>query len=63
MASHIKHPRTHQELAAYCEAADYGVKIRAKRNPRNLPNAWDDKPKADHMARTWKHWRETPWKT
>jgi hypothetical protein len=29
-------------MRAYYDAIDQGVHVRAKRNPANLPNAWDD---------------------
>lgn len=40
----FRHPRTHQEEKAFYGANDSTVvkKIRAKRRPGNLPDAWDD---------------------
>ncbi len=60
-----KTPRTRQEAAqavATEEALEMGfhIKIRAKRNARNLPNAWDDKP--CHSEKNWKRHRKSQWK-
>jgi hypothetical protein len=38
----FKQPHVRQEMRAYYDAIDQGVHVRAKRNPANLPNAWDD---------------------
>jgi hypothetical protein len=38
--------RTTAECRAEHGATEQGVKVRAKRNYRNLPNAWDDMPLA-----------------
>jgi hypothetical protein len=38
------------------------VKIRCKRNLRNLPNPWDDYPRSDIRDRkNWKSQRKTQW--
>jgi hypothetical protein len=39
---HMRSPRTTQEKRQYFSALDQGYKPRAQRNPRNLPDAWDD---------------------
>ena len=40
----------------------YNVKIRCKRNLRNLPNPWDDYPRSDIRDRkNWKSQRKTQW--
>ena len=57
--SYFRHPKTTNERRASFEAAD-GVKIRAKRRGRNLPNDWDDKPA--RRQRSWKRHRRTRWK-
>jgi len=38
--------RTTAECRAESGAEEQGVKVRAKRNRRNIPNAWDDVPHA-----------------
>ena len=38
----MRHPRTTAEVKAENSALDNGVKVRAKRNYRNIPNEWDD---------------------
>lgn len=40
---------------------DYYVKIRANRNCKNLPNAWDDIP-THRIIRNWKIYRKTQYK-
>ena len=55
-------PHTTQERRMSCDDFDgYQVKIRAKRNHKNLPNAWDDLMKGYHR-RTWKRYRTTQYK-
>ena len=41
---------------------DYEIKIRAGRNCKNLPNAWDESI-AMGAGRSWKNYRKTRWKT
>jgi hypothetical protein len=50
----FRHPRTMNEMRQYAAANDdeYPVKVRAIRNPNNLPNAWDDY--YVHADKNWK---------
>lgn len=59
MKIHFKHPHTYQERKAYGAALDSGVKPRAKRAPRNLPENWDDKYPCSQ--RSWKTKRNHQW--
>lgn len=43
------------------DAQYYSVKIRAKRNKANLPEAWDDHWRS-YINKNWKHYRKTQWK-
>lgn len=65
-ANWLKHPKTTQEKRMNQETFDsvYGIFkiVRAKRNPRNLPDAWDDIRKTDASNRNWKRYRKTQWK-
>lgn len=38
----LRHPRTTQERRAACASEVDGLPVRAKRNHRQLPTAWDD---------------------
>lgn len=42
LRSIFRHPKTNQEARACLDAKEQGVKVRAKRNRNNLPNAYDD---------------------
>lgn len=53
----LRNPRTTQE-----KRANQGGWRRAKRKPKNLPNAWDDILRSDMNHRTWKRHRRTQWK-
>ena len=50
-----------QYYAALDQDTDVPVKLRARRNPRNLPNAWDDK--YFYKGRGWKNFRKTQYKS
>lgn len=49
-----KHPKTRQEAKQYYNDPEY---VRPKRNPKHLPNAWDDKFVT--TTRSWKDHRKT----
>ena len=51
----FRHPQTGNELRA-----NAGADVRAKRNPRHLPTAWDDINRC--LQRTWKLYRKTQYK-
>jgi len=63
-----RHPKTTQErrIARAHERDEdlryYGIKVRAKRNFRNLPNAWDDISHSDWGQKNWKNYRRTQYK-
>jgi len=44
------------------DATEAGVRVRAKRNCRNLPNSWDDYGRGDYAHRSWKRQRRTRWR-
>lgn len=56
----IRRPHTQQERRLAVSMEDE-PRIRAKRNARNLPTAWDDQwiP----LRRTWKAWRRAQHRT
>jgi hypothetical protein len=56
MIKFFRYPRTRQEMAAASDAEDQGVTVRAKRNPNNLINAWDDIGR--EYSRSWKSQRK-----
>lgn len=65
----LRRPRTTQERRAngkrsFLEIDGYKIKLRAKRNYRNLPNAWDDIVIHDFCRQhlCWKKLRKTRWK-
>jgi len=56
-------PATTQEAKAYEAATAQGVKVRARRNPRNLPNSYDDKPRSrSYSANNWKRHRKNQYR-
>lgn len=61
----IRRPKTIQE-ARWVNAWDdeeFAPRVRARRNAKNLPNAWDDEHRSDLAIRNWKQFRRTQWKT
>ncbi len=47
-----KTPKTVNEKRQYYGSEEY---VRGRRNPRNLPDPWDDYPRADtYIKRSWK---------
>ncbi len=61
----LRRPRTTQERRAYFhdEVSEYGIRIRGRRTPRGLPNAWDDYVRSDVMNyKNWKKHRRNQWK-
>lgn len=42
--------------------AGYNVKLNKKRSPRNMPQAWDDYPRACYKDKSWKRFRKTQYK-
>lgn len=42
--SYLRHMKTTAEARSVASASEQGIKVRAKRNYANLPNAWDDIP-------------------
>ena len=55
--SFFRKPKTQAERKANQEGD-----ARPNRSPANLPNAWDDNPKASRDDRNWKKFRKTKWK-
>ena len=39
---YLRSPKTTQECRKEQDSLENGIKVRPKRNRRNLPNAWDD---------------------
>lgn len=58
----LRLPRSTQERRQSQETWEGLVKIRAKRNARNLPDAWDDVPRDDFDDRCWKRHRRHQYK-
>lgn len=58
----LRHPRTTQERcwADAWKDEDFAPRTRARRNARNLPNAWDDVHR--DVERSWKRYRKAQWK-
>ena len=57
-------PRTIQERreSQGCLDEPYKIKIRNKRNHRNLPNSYDDIKRSDYENKNWKEYRKTQYK-
>jgi len=62
-------PRTIQERRknSISEIFEYedlviNIKIRARRNAKNLPNSWDDIYRANYKNNSWKKYRKQQWK-
>ncbi len=62
--SFFRKPKTKNEMWQYYATTenDMGIKIkvRGRRSPKPLPNAWDDFEK--HSSRSWKKYRKTQYK-
>ena len=63
----LRRPRTTQERRDYFrhedEMREYGFRIRGRRKPRALPNAWDDICRSDIFNhKNWKRHRRTQYK-
>ncbi len=62
--SFFRHPKTKNEMTQYYATVENGlgirIKVRGKRRPRYLPNAWDDVQ--SHLYRSWKKHRKTQYK-
>lgn len=64
-----RRPKTTQERRiAYAHDYDddlkfYGVKVRAKRNFRNLPDVYDDLVRSNESQKNWKRYRKIQYKT
>jgi hypothetical protein len=56
--------REHDFIDKYDDdCIEYGVKIRAKRNLRNVPNRWDDiRVSHGYYSKNWKKYRSHQWK-
>ena len=57
---HTTSERRMAEAHSDVEMKEYDVKVRAKRNARNLPDSWDDYRR--HIEKNWKSQRKTQWK-
>lgn len=66
--NYFRHMRTTSErrISAISECdeelLEYGVRIRGRRNHKNLPNAWDDEYRRDINTRNWKKYRKHQWR-
>ena len=63
----LRHPKTTQERResgrrGFINEDDYRVKVRSKRNMKNLRNAWDDICRRDWNEKGWKKLRKTQYK-
>lgn len=63
---YYRHPRTKNEITQYYAAngsqLEVPIKIRSRRNPKYLPNSWDDLERVNSRVRNWKIYRKTQWK-
>lgn len=59
----LRYPKTQQGRRLSQVLDDNEPNIRAKRNLKNLPTAWDDAVRTDHGDRNWKRYRRTQYKT
>jgi hypothetical protein len=57
----LRHPRTTQERRANSKGFRHEYKVRARRNQKNLVEAWDDI--WNRSQRSWKKHRKTQYKT
>ncbi len=61
---YFRYPRSKNEMTQYYATTvnEYKIpiKIRGKRQPLHLPNAWNDD--MVHIQRNWKKYRKTQWK-
>ena len=61
---YFRYPRTKSEMKLYYASVinevDLPIKVRGKRRPKHLPNAWDDVFRAKH--RNWKYYRRNQWR-
>lgn len=46
--------RTTQERRKYYDSIEQGVTLRPSRNPKNIPNAWNDRVPSRHRDKSWK---------
>ena len=61
---YLKKPHTMQEARFnFLDEDSNGVKLRASRCYRNLPNHYDDRVRADIDIKNWKRFRRTQYKT
>jgi len=58
---YYRRPRSTQEKRANQDYQTVPYRVRGKRRPRQLPDAWDDIPKANR-GRGWKTTRQTQYK-
>ena len=63
----FRKPRTTQERRAngqrgFLEIDEYRIKLRARRNQRNLVDSYDDLNSTAWRHRTWKRHRKKQWK-
>lgn len=64
----FRNPKTTQERRAtqirgsVLKVDGYNIKVRARRNSRNLVDAWDDIFVSTYGHRSWKRHRRTRWK-
>ena len=58
----MRRPLHHAEDSAYYNAQDQGVKVRAKRNPNNLPCSFTAGSVSCYKNRNWKSKRKKQYK-
>ncbi len=62
--AYFRHPKTGNEMRQYfitsMNEMKIPIKVRGRRKPKHLPNAWDDISRSD--TRNWKAYRKTQWK-
>ncbi|GAB2891123.1 hypothetical protein GCM10027180_21570 [Microbulbifer echini] len=63
---YFRHPKTKNEMKQYYASLEneleIPIKIRNRRRPKCLPNAWDDYFPSNITNRNWKLFRRKQWK-
>ena len=62
--SYFRHPHTKNEMkqffASTVNELNIPIKVRNRRKPKHLPNAWDDMFRSE--TRNWKRYRNKQWR-
>ncbi|WP_444957126.1 hypothetical protein [Microbulbifer sp. ZKSA002] len=65
-SDYFRYPHAKNEMKKFYASSisEVGVfiKIRGRRNPKCLPNSWDDYYRSNMRLRNWKTYRKQQWK-